>query len=55
MESGEGRQGDELLPMGGAYQFQAGKFFNLEASEFITGHSDITGKEVAQAIRSAIG
>jgi predicted alpha/beta hydrolase family esterase len=44
----------KLLPAGSAYQFAAGKFFNLEAAEFIKGHSDITGKEVAHAIRSAM-
>ena len=44
----------KLLPAGAAYQFSAGKFFNLEAAEIIKGHSDITGKEVAHAIRSAM-
>ena len=37
-----------------SYAFQPQKFFNLEASPFIKAHSDITGKEVAQAIRRAI-
>ena len=56
MESGEvDDKATKLLPMGGAYQFQAGKFYNLEANDLIPGHSDITGREVAQAIRSAIG
>jgi hypothetical protein len=53
MEAGEADDG-KLLPVGGAYHFQAGKFFNLEGNDFIPGHSDITGKEVAQAISSAI-
>jgi hypothetical protein len=53
MEAGETVVG-KLLPVGGNYAFQAGKFFNLEASPFIKGHSDITGKEVAQAIRKAV-
>ncbi|PYP77042.1 MAG: hypothetical protein DMD35_16520 [Gemmatimonadetes bacterium] len=44
----------KLLPSGSAYQFAAGKFFNLEAAEFIKGHSDITGREVAHAIRTAM-
>ena len=43
-----------LLAVGGSYAFQPGKFFNLEASQFITGHSDVKGREVAQAIRKAI-
>jgi predicted alpha/beta hydrolase family esterase len=53
MESGEAVEG-KLLPVGGAYQFEAGKFYNLEANDLIPGHSDITGREVAQAIRSAM-
>jgi hypothetical protein len=53
MDAGETVVG-KLLPLGGNYTFQVGKFFNLEASPFITGHSDITGKEVAQAIRKAV-
>jgi hypothetical protein len=43
-----------LLAAGSAYTFAPGKFFNLEASAFIKGHSDICGKEVAYAIRTAI-
>jgi len=53
MNNGEVIEG-KLLPAGGAYPFQAGKFFNLESSDFIKGHSVITGKEVAHAIRRAI-
>ena len=37
-----------------SYAFQVGKFFNLESSDFIKGHSDVTGKEVAHAVRRAI-
>lgn len=55
MEAGEVVPGTLLAvaPSPG-YEFQPQKFFNLEASPFIKGHSDITGKEVAQAIRRAI-
>ena len=53
MEAGEAVDG-KLLPVGSAYQFSAGKLFNLEANSLIPGHSDITGKEVAFAIRRAI-
>jgi predicted alpha/beta hydrolase family esterase len=53
MENGEVVEG-KLLPVGSAYQFQAGKIYNLESNALIPGHSDITGREVAQAIRSAI-
>jgi hypothetical protein len=44
----------KMLPSDGAYQFNSKKFFNLEASEYVKGHSDITGKEVAHAVRHAV-
>jgi len=53
MESGEIVTG-KLLPTGGQYAFQAGKFFNLEASDFIPDHGGVTGKEVAYAVRRAV-
>jgi predicted alpha/beta hydrolase family esterase len=54
MEEGEVVKGN-LLNADGDYQFQVGKFFNLEASAFITGHGDVTGKEIAHAVRKAVG
>ena len=53
MESGESIPG-RLGAAGASYDFQVGKFFNLESSDFIKGHSDVTGKEVAHAVRRAI-
>lgn len=53
MEANEFVKGS-LLPETGAYSFQAGKFFNLEGSPFISGHSDVTGKQIAHALRKAI-
>ena len=53
MPAGETVSG-KLLASGGTYAFQPGKFFNLEASDFIKSHSDVTGKEVAYAVRKAI-
>lgn len=53
MNSGETLDG-MLQPVGGSYTFEKGKFFNLEASQFIKGHSDITNKEVAYVIRRAL-
>ncbi len=53
MESGETVPG-KLGAAGSSYTFQVGKFFNLESSDFITGHSDVTGKEVAHAVRRAV-
>jgi hypothetical protein len=44
----------KMLAADAIYQFTPNKFFNLEASPFIKGHSDITGKEVARAVRQAI-
>ena len=53
MQTGETVSG-KLLATGGTYAFQAGKFFNLEASDFIKSHGDVTGREVAYAVRKAI-
>lgn len=53
MEQNEVVKGS-LLDAAADYQFAAGKFFNLEGSAFIKGHGDITGKEVAHAVRKAI-
>lgn len=43
-----------LLPVGGAYDFQGGKVYNLRADEFIGGHSDIAKDEVAFALLTAV-
>jgi hypothetical protein len=53
MESGEVVKGN-LLDAAGDYPFQSGKFFNLEGSAFIKGHGDVTGKEIAHAVRKAV-
>jgi len=53
MKAGEVIEG-QLLVAGSSYQFQPGKFFNLEASAFIDDHSAVTGKEVAHVIRRAV-
>jgi hypothetical protein len=53
MQAGEVVAG-KLLPANGGYTFQAGKFFNLEGSAFITGHGDVAGKEIAHAVRIAM-
>ncbi len=44
----------DLLDATADYAFQAGKFFNLEGSAFIKGHGDLTGKEIAHAVRKAV-
>lgn len=53
MQSGEAIEGT-LLPEGARYRFQPGTFFNLEASACIAAHADVTGKEVAYALRKVI-
>jgi hypothetical protein len=53
MEAGEVVKSN-LLDATGDYQFQVGKFFNLEGSPFIKGHGDVTGKEITHAVRKAI-
>jgi hypothetical protein len=35
----------KLLPVGSAYALTAGRIHNLEASQFVHNHSDITGPE----------
>jgi hypothetical protein len=54
MEMGETILGT-LLKSDGNYTFEAHKLHNLEGSAFIPDHSGITGKEVANAIRCAVG
>lgn len=61
MEPGEVVAGvDQLLPVGGKYAWQPGKFHNLDGSKFIVdpqggdAHGFITGKEVAWAISRAM-
>ncbi len=44
----------KLLPAGSAYEFTAGKIHNLLADQYVHGHSDITGEEVAYAVLAAI-
>jgi predicted alpha/beta hydrolase family esterase len=53
MENDEVVKGD-LLAATANYSFQAGKFFNLEGSAFIKSHGDVTGKEIAYAVRKAV-
>ena len=43
----------ELLAVGGAYQFQPGKFHNLLADAFVKNHGNITGPEVVSAVAAA--
>jgi hypothetical protein len=43
-----------LLPVGSPYALTAGRIHNLEATQFVHNHSDITGPEVAQALAYAI-
>jgi esterase/lipase superfamily enzyme len=54
MQPGEVVPG-KLLEVGGSYAFVPSKFFNLESSAFIKGHSDVKGKQVAFAVRKALG
>ncbi|HEX9944253.1 MAG TPA: hypothetical protein VGG03_19755 [Thermoanaerobaculia bacterium] len=44
----------KLLPAGGAYQFAAGKLYNLNADAFIGNHSDISKNEVAHAVLTSV-
>jgi hypothetical protein len=44
----------KLLAVGKPYEFNAGKFHNLLADEYVKNHSDICGEEVAYAVLAAI-
>jgi hypothetical protein len=43
----------ELLEANGVYAFAAGKLYNLQADHWISGHSDVTGPQVANALLAA--
>jgi hypothetical protein len=43
----------ELLGEDGVYAFTAGKLHNLKADSWISGHSDVTGPQVANALLAA--
>lgn len=43
-----------LLAVGGQYTWRPGAVYNLLSDEFITGHSDVTGQQVAHALLSAV-
>jgi hypothetical protein len=45
---------ETLLKVGGAYNFKAGKIYNLNSDAIITGHSDLAHKEVAYALLNAV-
>ena len=60
---GIGRNGAQKTPeavtavlgsVGSSYQFQTGKFYNLNSDACITGHSDIAKNEVAYALLTAV-
>jgi hypothetical protein len=53
MEEGERILGT-LLSVGGVYTLEPGKLLNLESSQFITDHGDVTGLEIAHAVWSAV-
>lgn len=44
----------KLLPVGKAYELQAGRIHNLMADPFVKDHGDVGGEEVAYAVLAAI-
>lgn len=46
--------GAALLEVGGEYAFAAGRVSSLDGDRFISGHSDVTGREVAYAVLCAV-
>ncbi len=53
MEDGEVVKA-RLLEHTADYAFHRGRLFNLEASDFVLSHGDVTGKQVANAMRQAV-
>jgi pimeloyl-ACP methyl ester carboxylesterase len=47
-------QPGQLSDVGQKYNFIAEKLFNLEATNFVKNHSDVTGQQVATAVLSAV-
>jgi predicted alpha/beta hydrolase family esterase len=45
---------DTLHPVGARYTFTKGKVSSLNADEFVKGHGDVTGQQVAYAVLSAV-
>ena len=43
-----------LQAVGGSYSFSPGKVYNLKSDAFISGHSEITGREVGYVVLSAV-
>jgi hypothetical protein len=43
-----------LLDVGGTYDFAAHDVWSLNSDAFVTGHGDVTGKQVAYAVLSAV-
>ncbi|MFF5209606.1 alpha/beta fold hydrolase [Streptosporangium sp. NPDC000396] len=48
------RPPERLLPVGDGYAFTGGRVYNLLSDSFITSHSDVAGREVANALLHAI-
>ncbi|MEU7783557.1 hypothetical protein [Amycolatopsis sp. NPDC049159] len=44
----------ELVPVTGTYRWRPGVPHNLRAERFVRGHTDVTGREIAHALCSAI-
>lgn len=50
----EAREDQPLATASGSYRFRAGLIHNLLAAQFIRGHGDVSGNEVANAIWQAM-
>ncbi|GIH24995.1 hypothetical protein Aph01nite_33050 [Acrocarpospora phusangensis] len=45
---------DELLEVGGTYEFRPGRVYNLRSDPFVVNHGAVTGREVAHAMVQAM-
>jgi len=50
----EARSAGELLDVGGRYLFTPGQVYNLRADQFVGSHGDVTGRQVAYALLTAM-
>jgi pimeloyl-ACP methyl ester carboxylesterase len=54
LKTPEAEPPSRLQPVGGTYTFKGRRVTNLQADDFVSGHSAVTGKEVAYALLTAL-
>jgi predicted alpha/beta hydrolase family esterase len=54
LKTPEAEPAGRLQPVGGTYRFRGRRVTNLQADDFVSGHSAVTGREVAYALLTAL-